>query len=61
MLRTTITVREIRGVRPNGLPISRAAEMYRDGNVADSGAQNRHDLARRERRRLDGRVGRHRV
>jgi hypothetical protein len=42
----------------NELPISRAAVLNRDSIIAETGCQNRGDLARRERRRLDGRVGR---
>jgi len=37
---------------PNGLALSGAATIDRDDIIAESGAQNRYDLARRERRPL---------
>ena len=46
------------GARPNGLGMSRAAVIEREGGRADSNFQNATDLGAAQRRRLHARVGR---
>ena len=45
------------GLRANGLGMSRAAPIDREGTRADSSFQNADDLGAAQRRRLHARVG----